>query len=187
MTSERISEKQFSEKLFDVFHKLVSADGLSVKVKEDVNILTDVTCVYRKKRFELVHGFSNTDLAFYQDHQYDIPKNNLITFYGDKEIHLGLLKVPYVILELKTGDLTTDAIRSRDFVAGRIKSIFPHVAYFFIAQNTTKEHLTLVRQGKSFTNYFISKDEMSGKDIEEIYASFIKPHIQNLEHKFSVL
>lgn len=86
-----------------------------------------------------------------------------------------------MLLELKTGELTTDSIRSRDFVASRIRTIFPFCAYFFIAEYTKKEEKTLLRQGKSFTNYFISKDELTPEAFSEIFRNYIAPHIKNLK------
>lgn len=155
------TEQQFSTFIFNQLNDLLQDDEL--KVAEGKNILTDVTCIYENNRFELLHGFSQTDVVIYKEINCEISRSGdkLIRFYGDAEIHKGLFAIPFVVLELKTGDLTTDSIRSRDFVASRIRTIFPFAAYFFIAEGTKKEEKTLLRQGKSFTNYFISKDTLS--------------------------
>lgn len=156
--------------------------GQKFSVGEGINILTDVTCVVEGGKFELLHGFAQTDIAIYKEQKYNKSKENsgLIRFYGDRQIHDGIFLIPYVILELKTGELTTDAIRCRDFVARRIKDIFPFSAYYFIAENTRKEEKTLLRQGKSFTNYFISKDQIGKTEFSDIFNNYIQPHINNL-------
>jgi hypothetical protein len=157
--------------------------GNDLLISESKNILTDVTCVFENKKFELIHGFAETDVCIYReiDFKYAPFKNNgLIKFYGDKIIKEGKFAIPYVVLELKTGNLTTDGIRNRDFVASRIKTMFPFTAYYLIAENTKKEEKTLLRQGKSFTNYFIIRDDLTKEKLKMIFETYIKPHIDNL-------
>ena len=174
------TEVEFSEFILTELSSLINDDELNVA--EGKNILTDVTCIYENGKFELMHGFSQTDIVIYRELRIDVqPKNSFIRFYGDAEIRNGLFAVPYVVLELKTGDLTTDSIRSRDFVAARIKNMFPFSAYFFIAEHTKKEEKTLLRQGKSFTNYFISKDSIDSTAFKRIFDNYIQPHINNLK------
>jgi len=180
-------ETVFSAFVHDELNRMLKGQELSVG--EGVNILTDVTCVVESGKFELLHGFAQTDIAIYKSTQYNIDNttSGLTRFYGDKDIHKGILLIPYIILELKTGELTTDAIRCRDFVARRIRDIFPFSAYYFIAENTQKEEKTLLRQGKSFTNYFIFRDQMKGSDFSEIFENYIQPHINNLNRQLHKL
>ena len=180
-------EVEFSSFILEMVSNLLKDKNL--KVAEGKNILTDVTCIYENDKFELIHGFSQTDIAIYKEVHYnmDLGKNSLIRFYGDKDINKGIFAVPYVVLELKTGDLTTDGIRSRDFVASRIKSMFPFTAYYFIAENTRKEEKTLLRQGKSFTNYFISKEQIDKDYFTRIFKNYIEPHINNLKAQLKIL
>lgn len=184
MVSHGESESEFSKRVFNMYSPLI--DG-GLEIKENKNILTDTTCVFEKNQFEFIHGFSETDIAIYKELKFT-PKDKeleLFKFYGDKDVHRGAISVPYVILELKTGDLTTDGIRSRDFVASRIKSIFPFAAYYLIAENTKKENKTLLRQGKNFTNYFISSSKMDDKYLMTIFERHIRPHIKNLQEQLS--
>ena len=159
-----------------------------MQVQEGKNILTDVTCIYENNKFELIHGFAQTDIVIYKETKFEVSKskNDLIRFYGDTDIRKGLFSVPFVVLELKCGDVTTDSIRSRDFVAARIREIFPFSAYYLLAENTKKEEKTLLRQGKNFTNYFISKNEFSKNEIKAIFEDYIKPHIINLKKQFKI-
>lgn len=181
------TETQFSDFIFRELIRLLQHDDLIVA--EGKNILTDITCIYEKGRFELMHGFSQTDIVIYKEAKYLYPasESDLIKFYGDKDIKKGVFAIPYVVLELKTGDLTTDGIRSRDFVASRIRTMFPFSAYFFIAENTRKEEKTLLRQGKSFTNYFISNNAITKERFKEIFDNYIDPYIVNLKTQLSKL
>lgn len=174
------NEKQFSTFILNELNTLSKHTDL--EINEEKNILTDVTCIYENNRFELIHGFAQTDIAIFKSINFDnnsMP-NSLIKFYGDKDVRNGELAIPFVILELKSGELTTDGIRSRDFVASRIKEIFPFSAYYFLAENTKKEEKTLLRQGKNFTNYYISRNDFTKEEIREIYGNYINPHIENI-------
>jgi hypothetical protein len=179
------------EKEFSIFihHELTTLlANQDLQISEEKNILTDVTCIYEKGKFELVHGFAQTDIAIFKPITFDnktVP-TSLIKFYGDKDVKNGELAIPFVILELKSGELTTDGIRSRDFVASRIKEMYPFSAYYFLAEGTKKEEKTLLRQGKNFTNYFISKEEFSKEEIKEIFLNHIQPHLQNINRQFKL-
>lgn len=180
------NEQAFSEFIYNELLKL--SDHSDLNLAEGQNILTDVTCIYEKYRFEFIHGFAETDIAITKliDFDYNgIPKS-LIKFYGDKDVKKGKLAIPFVVLELKSGELTTDGIRSRDFIASRIKDMYPFSAYYFIAENTKKEEKTLLRQGKNFTNYFISRNEFTLEDVKEIYDNHINPHILNIKRQFKI-
>ncbi len=179
-------EKEFSAFVLSELSKLITTDDINLK--EGQNILTDVTCVFEKNSFKLIHGFSQVDIAIYVNRFFEHKHSSLglIEFYGDKEIKKGIFTIPLVVLELKCGDVTTDSIRSRDIVASRIKDIFPFSAYYFLAENTKKEEKTLLRQGKSFTNYFITKNEFNSDDIRNIYVNYIKQHLENIDKQFGL-
>lgn len=179
-----------SESVFSSFvYKELSAFHKEKKIllRENQNILTDCTCVYEKKSFEFILGFAQTDLAFFLETKFEKSKQppELFKFYGDKAIKEGVIAIPLVVLELKCGDTTTDSIRSRDFVASRIREMYPFSAYYFLAENTKKEEKTVLRQGKSFTNYFISKQTFNADDIQKIYSGYIKPHLDNVKSQFN--
>lgn len=180
------NEQQFSDYILKHYRPLLKSHP-DIKIDADKNILTDVTCIYEKGKFELVHGFSQTDIVIYKEQHFTPINQGLIKFYNDKTIKSGILAIPFVVLELKTGELTTDGIRSRDFVAGRIREMFPFAAYYFIAEQTKKEEKTLLRQGKSFTNYFISKSKMDVTYLDDIFDNYIEPHINNLKKQLKRL
>lgn len=181
------NEKDFSSFVMKELERLHKVD--QVQVSEGKNILTDLTCIYEKNKFQLIHGFSETDIAFFIETTFDNTKvfPDLIRFYGDTDIKKGLFAVPLVVLELKSGrSLGTDGIRSRDFVAARIREMFPFCAYLLLAEGTKKEEKTLLRQGKNFTNYFITKETFSKEEISVIYKVYIKPHIKNVKNQFKI-
>lgn len=179
------SESEFSTFVIDTIKPLLS--GKNFLIKENKNVLTDLTCVPENGTFELIHGFSETDIAIYKELKFNAKNEptSLIKFYGDSDIRQGTIAIPFVIFELKTGELTTDGIRSRDFVASRIRSIFPFSAYYMIAECTRKEEKTLLRQGKNFTNYFIFQEQITAEDLSKIYRNYIDPHINNLNSRFN--
>lgn len=187
MKQNSFSKEQIFADLVIKKYQTLLAPHKDLEIEAGKNILTDVTCIFEKGRFELIHGFSQTDIVIFKD-QISTPTNEgLIKFYNDKKIRSGVLSIPFVVLELKSGELTTDSIRSRDFVASRIKQMFPFSAYYFLAEETTKEEKTLLRQGKSFTNYFISKSKMDEAYLEDIFNNYIEPHINNLRRQLNRL
>lgn len=152
------------------------------ELKENVKIMSDLTCLQDKISgiFKLGLGFAETDLTYYHNVKFDKrikELNTLFKFIQDDQINDGVLKVPFVIIELKSGKITSDAIRARSIVAQRIKNVFPFCSYFFIGQKTQKTEETLLRQGKDFDSYFIFKNEIKHDEIMEIYREFIKPKL----------
>lgn len=180
-------EDSFSEFVLYQFRSMLKDKDLLIASKK--NILTDTTCIFEKGKFELLHGFSQTDIVIYKEQRFDFNEGNsgINRFYGDPTIRLGILAVPFVVLELKTGALTTDSIRCRDFVAQRITNMFPFSAYYFIAEETQKEEKTLLRQGKSFTNYFISRTKINELYLTNIFKNYVEPHIKNVRAQLCIM
>jgi hypothetical protein len=157
-------------------------------------VLCDLTCVREKhndeEKFQLVLGFAEVDIAIYKPikiNKEKIMKTGLLKLYQDEQDKNGnqdYLNIPLVILELKSGSVTSDSIRARSVVAEKIRDIFPFCAYFFIAENTTKRDITLYRQGKSFTKFYTSPIELQNADIEKIRIWFIEPHLNYLQEHF---
>lgn len=177
------SETDFSTFVLTSIETLIPSE---FEVAENQNILCDLTCVYSSGHFQLIHGFSETDIAIFKRVNFEKTSEKFLRFYGDKLIHEGEIAIPIVVLELKQGQVTTDAIRSRDFVAQRIRTIFPFCAYYFLAENTKKEEITLLRQGKSFSNYFIEKGSFPKASLEQIFNRFILPHLENFQDQFEL-
>jgi len=158
------------------------------KLGNNKRILTDVTCVPTPDSFKLVHGFADTDIAIYKEINIPINNSSFIQFYRDALTNEGKFAVPFIIIELKSGKkLNSDNIRAREHVASKIRELFPFTAYYFFAENTTKQKLTLMRQGKSFTDSFIFKNQVTKKEIESIVYNYMLPHIRRIERQLKTL
>jgi len=177
------AEDQMSIMVLAELRKLIKYE--QYKIDKNKRILTDVTCVPTSSSFKLVHGFADTDIAIYKE--VDIPPNHssFIQFYREALTNAGKFAVPFIIIELKSGKrLNSDNIRARDHVASKIRELFPFIAYYFFAENTTKQKMTLMRQGKSFTDSFIFKGRITKSDIKSIVHTYMLPHIRRIERQF---
>lgn len=123
-----------------------------LKVNKKVKILSDLTCIKEQDVFKLGIGFAEVDVAIYKEIQFDKSNSQLIKlfkFIQDSKKDKRYINIPFVILELKSGDITSDAIRARNEVARKIKNVFPFCSYIFIGEKTSKKEKTLLRQGKT--------------------------------------
>jgi len=155
-----------------------------IHVGSKVKVISDFTCLKEKSGFKLAIGFSEVDIAIYKKNPFNKKDQRILKFFKflqDSKKDEEFINIPFIILELKSGEITSDAIRARNEVARKIKNIFPFCAYFFIGDKTSKRRETLFRQGKSFNNFFVYKDEISEKEINNIITEFIKPYLENLK------
>jgi len=160
----------------------------NIYIEEKIKIISDLTCLYSiDMTFEFLLGFSEVDIVFFEkivfDKKIEFNKSSkgiesLFRAYNNKK-NTKTLNIPFVILELKSGHLTTDAIRSRSVVAKNIKNIFPFCLYIFVCEKCSKKNETLMRQGKNFDAFFIFENEITYKDIINIYDKFIYQYIEN--------
>jgi len=155
-----------------------------IHVGSRVKVTSDFTCLREKSSFKLAIGFSEVDIAIYRKNPFNKRDQRVLKFFKflqDSKKDEEFINIPFIILELKSGEITSDAIRARNEVARKIRNIFPFCAYFFIGDKTSKRRETLFRQGKSFNNFFVYKDEISEKEINKIITEFIKPYLENLK------
>ncbi len=155
-----------------------------IHVGSRVKVISDFTCLREKSGFKLAIGFSEVDIAIYRKNPFNKRDQKVLKFFKflqDSKKDEEFINIPFIILELKSGEITSDAIRARNEVARKIRNIFPFCAYFFIGDKTSKRRETLFRQGKSFNNFFVYKDEISEKEINKIITEFIKPYLENLK------
>jgi len=155
-----------------------------IHVGSRVKVISDFTCLREKSGFKLAIGFSEVDIAIYRENPFNKRDQRVLKFFKflqDSKKDEEFINIPFIILELKSGEITSDAIRARNEVARKIRNIFPFCAYFFIGDKTSKRRETLFRQGKSFNNFFVYKDEISEKEINKIITEFIKPYLENLK------
>lgn len=155
-----------------------------LKVNKEVKIASDLTCIKEKNTFKLGIGFTKVDLVIYKQISFNKSNRQLFEYFKfiqDSRKDRKYLNVPFVILELKCGQVTSDAIRARNEVARRIKNVFPFCSYIFIGENTSKKEETLFRQGKNFDNFFIFERKIVQEDISGIISKFVKPYLKNLK------
>ncbi len=156
-----------------------------LKVDRKVKILADLTCIKEKGKFRLGMGFAEVDVAIYKQISFDKSNRQLFEYFKfihDSKKDKEYLNIPFIILELKSGDITSDAIRARSEVARKIKEIFPFCSYIFIGEDTAKKEETLLRQGKGFNNFFIFENKIEERNIDNIVSRFIKPYLDNLQN-----
>lgn len=175
------NEEELSKRLLSELRRLLQEYDL--KVDDKVKILGDLTCLKSKDGFKLGLGFIETDIAVYKRIPFDKSNRQLkehFKFIRDSRENRKILNVPFVILELKSGSLTTDAVRARNEVARRIKNVFPFCGYFFIGEETRKQEETMLRQGKDFNNFFVYGSKVPADEIKRIASQFIRPYLNNL-------
>lgn len=156
-------EKELQTRLLNHIKNNINLNEYSFEIKEGVQVPKDFTYIPYKNQFCL--GGVQTDIAIYKNIGNKF-KSDLIYFTQfpkSEEIN-----IPFIIIELKSGDLTSDAIRARDLVARDVKNLFPHVSYIFIAEKTNKKIETLLRQGKNFNNFYLSKKPLTIDDFKKI-------------------
>jgi len=180
-------EKKLSKFILSILKDKIEKKFKSISFEERIKVISDLTCIQEKEHaFHFDLGFSEVDLAIFKKIEFE----NKIGFIKSSNTLDGMFKtvmnkkdtktlnVPFIIIELKSGDITTDAIRSRRVVAQSIKNIFPFCLYIFIGENTKKTQETLRRQGKDFDAYFIYEKKISKKDIIDIYEKFILQYLE---------
>jgi len=161
----------------------------SITFADRIKVMSDMTCIQEKENtFHFDLGFSEVDLAIFKE----IKFNKKIGFNKKSQALDGMFKtvmnkknsktlnIPFIIIELKSGSITTDAIRSRRIVAQSIKNIFPFCLYIFVGENTSKTQETLRRQGKNFDAYFIYDKKITKENIIDIYDKFIFKYLTNI-------
>jgi len=174
----RGKEEKLQNKLLDYLRSSKEIKKYGLQIGQGIQVPKDFTYIPYKNKFCL--GGVQTDISLYKEVDENI-SNNLIYTTRVNNSKDKKIRIPYLVLELKTGSLTSDAIRARDLVARDIKNIFPHIPYLFIAENTNKKNETLFRQGKSFTNFYIKSTKFKEEDFKNI-ARLIVHHLSLMKN-----
>lgn len=160
------------------------AKNYNLLVDDKIKVMSDFTCLKVENKFKLYVSFSEVDISIYQKSTFDKSNKNILKhfiFYRDSPSNKDFLNIPFVVLELKSGDIQVDSIRARNEVARKIRKIFPYCTYIFIAENTSKKEETLFRHGKDFNDFFIYRNFLSDKNKKSIIEQFIRPYLDNLK------
>lgn len=156
------------------------AKKFNLFVDDKIKVLSDFTCLKEADEFKFNISFSEVDIPIYKKTPFEKSIITNFIFYRDSPKNKDFLNVPFVILELKSGNITVDSIRARNEVARKIRKIFPYCSYIFITENTSKKEETLFRHGKDFNNFFIYNDFLTKNNFEYIITEFIEPFLDNL-------
>jgi hypothetical protein len=179
------SEKQLQQLCTERIRSYLDANGYGeIQTGERTRIIKDCTFVPDETGddFTLFLGHAEADVVLYKT-------ANELTEEIEESEHLKLyqnasneLRIPYAVLEIKNGSLTTDAIRSRTIIAREMNEIFPFVGYFFVGDETSPTSRMMYRAGKHFDSFFIT-DEVADKEWvrDQVIDDGIEPHLQKLE------
>lgn len=173
-------EDDFSEEAIKFFkEKLAGSPNFpNIKVGRRLNILKDFTFVKDKKgNWRPLFGSQEQDIVFYRD-----ALDSEILHWSIHGIGRSGRKLvaPLVICELKLGRNTTShQILTYSRISEGIKSVFPHVAYFFVLDTNKEEPKrpdTFARQAKGLDRVFLEWEE----DKETIWKD-IESHLEYLK------
>lgn len=179
MGSERRLQQLCAAKIGDY----LEANGYSgIQTGEQTRIIKDCTFVPEKDSFTLYLGHAEADVVLYRTAQE-------LTEEVEEGLHLKLyqnssndLRIPFIVLEIKNGTLTTDAIRSRTIIAREMNEIFPFLGYFFVGDEMTPTPKKMYRAGKHFDAFFITEETADDDWIrEQVIGDGIEPHLSKLE------
>ena len=173
---------QFKKILID---QLQEYNKYNLVIDTDARVMRDMKfALGEDNRLKWIFDFAEIDLCLGKKHEPftkiagEMMKESNIHFrYGSRE-YTDIL-IPFVILELNSGEITIESIRSRSVVVSEVKSKFPFVSYIFIAEDTGWMPQTLDKT--SYSNILIYNYKLTDEGIEEIVEEYIKPHVAQLE------
>jgi hypothetical protein len=174
-------EKKLQTFCLNYFRKTATGFGLSLG--EGVKVMADVTCLKDGNSFRMGIGFAETDLSFFTTVQLDkthLQPTSYFRFMRVAKKSRDTVSIPFLIIELKRGGITSDTIRARTVVAQKIKHLFPFCSYLFIGDTTPKTKESVLRHGKDFNHYFLYKQAITENQLRTIDTQFVRPHLKNL-------
>lgn len=155
-----------------------------IRVDKQVPIIKDCTFVPEDGDFTLYFGHIKGDIVLYRRLETAEEGFSESEFFKPWwQNSDDTLNIPYAVIEVKRGDsATTGAIRSKNEDAREIRSIFPFVGYFFVADDVAIQPHKFYRANKRFDGAFIT-DETAKTDwvVDTLIHNGIKPHISQLE------
>src|SRR4030042_2784989 len=170
-----MSEQEFNNKIVKYFLGKLQNEGFNdIYIEPCTYILRDFTFSKKKSEWQLLTGFQEQDIVFYQD---KISRNKFCSELV-RTTGTGLrgdLIIPLVICELKVAPIVTHVMITSGKIASEIKQVFPHCAYYFIMDTNKKRRLgkeTVLRQGKGFDRVFLEWNEEKETIWEDIKRHF---------------
>lgn len=154
----------------------------NIKTGEQTQIIKDCTIVPENGEFTLVMGHAEVDVALYKTDEElteHIEEDSTFKLYQNAD---NRFRVPLIVLEIKSGDTTTDMIRNRSIIAREMNEVFPFMGYFFIADNAAPTSLMTWRAGKYLDGFFFSEEEATEEWIDDrLIDDGVRPHLEKLE------
>lgn len=94
------------------------------------------------------------------------------------------LNIPYAVIEVKRGEAaSTGAIRSKSEDARELRSIFPFVGYFFVADEASIQPHKFYRANKRFDGAFLRQEKTATTEWVKkmVIQNGIEPHLTQLQ------
>lgn len=161
-------EKEFSKRVHAFLaQKLRSGKWRDIRVAERQNILDNFTVGKdRDGGWQVLMSGQEQDIVFYKD---IFPLEALrapaikIPRLGPQFSRSNGFIIPLGVLELKCPQgMGTDQLIKCSHIAGRIRALFPHCAYYFVLSTNKARRLhpeTVLRQAKGFDRVFLEWEE----------------------------
>ena len=152
-----MTENQFSKKVRNCIESRLKDKYPSLKIKERVNILNNLTIGNIRNEWKIILGFLEQDIVIYKDaiDVNEIKNDRIFIPRGTKD---KKIIIPLAVLELKISDnLITHHFITYGVIARELKSIFPHCVYYFISSGGKRKFNpeTLLRHTKEFDRVFL--------------------------------
>jgi len=193
---DELDDKKIIKELTERLKKLVKKDDYQPKIKIDsyVTVLKDVTAISNENKTEwkLVFGCAEQDIVVYLDdekYRIKIPFEKVESierargsFPPNSKIktHFPYVIIPYVIWEVKYGNLITHEIALYSSYAQQIKDKFPDVMYNLLTIEPGRSYQALYRHGKNF-DFILRYDEYDPDDISKRMYEVIRNHMKFCE------
>jgi len=174
-------EDRIIEELTERLNELMKKDNYQPKIKIDnyVTVLKDITAVWNKNKnkWELVFGSAEQDIVVYLDdknYKIEIPfgEGDIVrarySFSPNSKVktHFPYVIIPYVIWEVKYGNLITHQIALYSSYAQQIKDKFPHIMYNLLTIKPGRSYQALNRHGKNF-DFILRRDRYNPEEISK--------------------
>lgn len=163
-----------------------------LKIGKDINLLKDVNIVPREDDFELLMGFSQTDLVIYREClslEKVIKNKRPVRLYGKGK---APFIYPFILLELKNARSLKNGVISHELNTytrkmEEFKERYSYLKSFLVFCRRIKEERTLCRQIRNFDAIYafrVKKDNCWWPlDSENALLAEIKLNIKKLHNK----
>lgn len=177
------SEERLQSLCLERIRSYLDSNGYSdIQTGQRTRIIKDCTFIPEEGAFSLYLGHAEADVALFtpaNDLTDEVEEGRRLKLYQNSS---NEIRIPLIVLEIKSGSPTTDAIRSRTIIAREMNEIFPFMTYFFVGDNMDPTPRKIYRAGKHFTSFFVNHEEADKEWIRDsVIDGGVEPHLQKLE------